>query len=126
GAEIASLLPEQLARRGLSRTFQNLQVFLHMSALENVMVGRHRHETTGTLADLLHLPMVKRQNEATRRASLAALERVGLAAIADRVHVLAGGRTLAEGTAAEVRANPAVIEAYLGIGHGREDARAVD
>ena len=41
--------------------------------------------------------------------------------ISDRIHVLASGRTLAEGTAAEVRANPEVIEAYLGT-HGAEEA----
>ena len=35
--------------------------------------------------------------------------------VSDRIHVLANGRTLAEGTAAEVRANQAVIEAYLGV-----------
>jgi len=35
--------------------------------------------------------------------------------VSDRIHVLAHGRTLAEGTAAEVRGNPAVIEAYLGV-----------
>ena len=40
--------------------------------------------------------------------------------VSDRIHVLANGRTLAEGTAAEVRANAAVIEAYLGIGEAQE------
>jgi branched-chain amino acid transport system ATP-binding protein len=196
-ADVTALAPEQLARRGLSRTFQNLQIFFRMSALENVMVGRHRHEATGLVADLLHLPAVARQNRATRDAALAALERVGLAAVAerpaaslaygglkrlemaralasepklllldepaagcnavetaeietiirslaregitivlvehdmrlvmnvsDRVHVLANGRTLAEGTAADVRANPAVIEAYLGI-RGAQEAAGV-
>ena len=34
--------------------------------------------------------------------------------LCDRLHVLASGRTIAEGDAAAVRANPAVIEAYLG------------
>ena len=38
---------------GLSRTFQNLQIFFRMTALENVMVGRHLHERTGIFADLL-------------------------------------------------------------------------
>jgi branched-chain amino acid transport system ATP-binding protein len=45
--------------------------------------------------------------------------------VSDRVHVLANGRTLAEGTAAEVRANPTVIEAYLGVRGARESSRAV-
>jgi branched-chain amino acid transport system ATP-binding protein len=79
GEMVTGLPPDQLARRGLSRTFQNLQIFSRMSVLENAMVGRHRHERTGILADLLHLPSVARQNEATREAAHDALARVGLA-----------------------------------------------
>ncbi len=45
--------------------------------------------------------------------------------VSDRIHVLANGRTLAEGSAAEVRANPAVIEAYLGVRAAHETAHAV-
>ena len=55
-----------------------------MTVLENVMVGRHRHERTGILADLLHWPSVARQNKATRDAARAALDRVGLADAAER------------------------------------------
>jgi branched-chain amino acid transport system ATP-binding protein len=84
GEPVAGLMPHQLARRGLSRTFQNLQVFSRMSALHNVMVGRHRHERTGILADLLHWPSVDRQNRATREAARAALARVGLADVGNR------------------------------------------
>lgn len=84
GETVTGLAPDRLARRGLSRTFQNLQIFSRMSALENVMVGRHRHERTGIFADLLHWPSVARQNEATREAARAALARVDLAEVANR------------------------------------------
>lgn len=83
GEDVTGLEPHLLARRGLSRTFQNLQIFFRMTAAENVMVGRHRHEARGVLADLLALPSVGRQNRATREAALALLARVGLAAEAD-------------------------------------------
>jgi branched-chain amino acid transport system ATP-binding protein len=78
GEMVTGLAPDQLARRGLSRTFQNLQIFSRMSVLENVMVGYHRHERTGVLADLLHWPSVARQNKTTREVALVALARVGL------------------------------------------------
>ena len=45
--------------------------------------------------------------------------------VSDRIHVLANGRSLAEGTAAEVRANPSVIEAYLGPHGAQETTRAI-
>jgi len=168
-----------------------------MTAIENVMVGRHRHEATGIIADLLHLPVVREQNRRTREAAMEALGRVGIEAMAERpagslaygnlkrleiaralaseptvllldepaagcnpvetaeleniirgivgtgvtvvlvehdmrlvmnishrIHVLANGRTLAEGTAAEVRTNPAVIDAYLGVNPSREAVSA--
>ena len=82
--EIVTGLPSfKLARRGLARTFQNLQIFFRMTAVENVMVGRHLSEKSSLVADLLGLPGVERQNRATRDAALALLARVGLAQYAD-------------------------------------------
>jgi branched-chain amino acid transport system ATP-binding protein len=80
---VTLLPPHQLARRGLSRTFQNLQVFMGASALVNVMIGRHRWERTSFWADLLGLPSVWRQNAKTRDTAAALLARVGLAALAE-------------------------------------------
>lgn len=83
GEEITGLPPHVLVRRGMSRTYQNLQVFFRMTAVENVMVGCHLRERTSFMADLLGLPSVTRQNHVTRASAMALLERVGLAEVAD-------------------------------------------
>ncbi|MBB3180579.1 ABC transporter ATP-binding protein [Variovorax sp. Sphag1AA] len=85
GKDVSGLPPFQLARIGMSRTFQNLQVFFRQTALENVMIGRTRWEQTSLIADLLRLPSVRRQNAETRDRAYAALERIGLAHHADTV-----------------------------------------
>lgn len=84
GEDVTNLAPPQLARRGLSRTFQNLQVFFRMSAVENVMVGRHLRESHNVFAHLMSLPSVHAQNRATRAASEKLLALVGLGDVADR------------------------------------------
>jgi branched-chain amino acid transport system ATP-binding protein len=85
GEDVTGLPPDRLAARGLSRTFQNLQIFQRMTVLENVMVGRHLRERCNLFADLLRLPSVTRQNRATRDAARAQLEAVGLGASADKL-----------------------------------------
>ncbi|MEJ2435833.1 MAG: ABC transporter ATP-binding protein, partial [Pseudolabrys sp.] len=186
GEDVTRLPPHALARRGLSRTFQNLQIFFRMTAAENVMVGRHLHERRNVIAHLFTLPSVLRQNRETRAKADELLRFVGIAELADRpagtlpygalrrleiaralasepevllldepaagcnpvetaeideliqkiaatgvavvlvehdmklvmkisrrIHVLDGGRSIAEGTADEIRSNPQVIAAYL-------------
>ena len=69
GEDVTGSAPERLAAKGLSRTFQNLQIFGRMTACENVMVGRHLRERRSLLADLFRLPAVLRQNRETRAAA---------------------------------------------------------
>jgi branched-chain amino acid transport system ATP-binding protein len=87
GHDVTRLAPDALAARGMSRTFQNLQIFQRMTVAQNVMVGRHLKEKCNLLADLLRLPSVGRQNRATRAAALEHLDEVGLR---DKADVLAG------------------------------------
>jgi branched-chain amino acid transport system ATP-binding protein len=87
GEDVTSLAPDALAARGMSRTFQNLQIFQRMTVVQNVMVGRHLKERRNLFADLLRLPSVGRQNQETRAAALQLLDEVGLR---DKADVLAG------------------------------------
>jgi len=84
GEDVTNLAPHELARRGLSRTFQNLQIFFRMSVVENVMVGRHLHEKRNMLSHLFTLPSVHRQNRETRAKAAELLALVGLADAAER------------------------------------------
>jgi branched-chain amino acid transport system ATP-binding protein len=87
GEDVTSLAPDALAARGMSRTFQNLQIFQRMSVVQNVMVGRHLKERRNLFADMLRLPSVGRQNRETRAVALQFLDEVGLR---DKADVLAG------------------------------------
>ena len=68
GNTISGLRANQVARRGLARTFQNIRLFANMTAIENVMVGRHLRTHTGIVGAVL-------RDRATRAEEAAILER---------------------------------------------------
>jgi len=79
--EVTHLRPDRIARLGIARTFQNVQLFRSMSALDNVLVACHSHMRTGVLAEGLALPFVKRQERAVRDRAEALMELLGLAEV---------------------------------------------
>jgi branched-chain amino acid transport system ATP-binding protein len=81
--DLTGRAPHEFAAHGIARTFQNLQVFLNMSALENVMVGRHLREQRGFLDALLHTPRLTAGERACRAEARELLALVGLEAWAD-------------------------------------------
>lgn len=81
GHRLDGVPPYKVARLGIARTFQNVQIFGNMTVLENVMMGRYRHEHTGLVA--AGLGLAHWEEAETRRAAMQRLRRVGLAAKAD-------------------------------------------
>jgi branched-chain amino acid transport system ATP-binding protein len=80
GEDITALSVTQRARRGLQRTFQNLQIFLRMSAIENVMVGASGKIDLGLLPSMLSAPAIRRQTRQARARAAELMQEVGLAA----------------------------------------------
>jgi len=77
--ELTRRPPYEYAACGIARTFQNLQLFLNMSALENVMVGRYLRERCGLAAALLRTPALARDERKARTEAEALMRYVGLA-----------------------------------------------
>ena len=73
----------QVAKAGIARTFQNIRLFAEMTALENVMVGRHIRTRSGLLGAILRTPGFKAEEAAIARRARELLDYVGIARYAD-------------------------------------------
>jgi branched-chain amino acid transport system ATP-binding protein len=190
GKSLVGLRPDQIAERGISRTFQNIRLFSNMTVIENILVGMHPHLKQSAIDSLLRLPSFAKEEINAEKKAEELMEYVGLKEvgnelaknlpyggqrrveiaralaadpllllldeptagmnpletedaiklfrrirdekgitvlliehdmrvvmnISERISVMDYGEKLAEGTPAEIRANPRVVEAYLGKG----------
>ena len=59
GEDVTSVPAHEIARRGIARTFQNIELFQHASVLQNLLLGRHAHKRSRFFEELLFLPRVR-------------------------------------------------------------------
>ena len=78
GRDVTGTRPDIITSLGVARTFQNIRLFSTMSAVENVMVGRHARMKAGLFGSILRTPSVRREEADVREKAHEMLEYVGL------------------------------------------------
>jgi branched-chain amino acid transport system ATP-binding protein len=81
---LTHIRPDQAARLGIARTFQNVRLLTEASVLANIVVGFHRHQRSSLLANSIGLPIVWQERRDFRARAHALLDRFGMTELADR------------------------------------------
>jgi branched-chain amino acid transport system ATP-binding protein len=79
GKELRNATPDRIAKLGIARTFQNIRLFANLSALENVMIGRHVRTHAGVAGAILRGPGTRAEEAAIEKRARELLEYVGVA-----------------------------------------------
>lgn len=85
GRAITGLRPDQIAQRGVTRTYQNIRLFAGLTVLENVMVGMHPRLKAGPIGSIIGLPHMRREEKGALYEALEILDYVGLTGMGDIV-----------------------------------------
>jgi branched-chain amino acid transport system ATP-binding protein len=86
GQPLLGFKPNEIVAHGIARTFQNIRLFANMTAIENVMVGRHVRTHTGVIGAVLRSKSARAEEAAMRERARQLLDYVG---IASHAHTLA-------------------------------------
>ena len=79
GRELVNATPDGIARLGIARTFQNIRLFANLSALENVMIGRHVRTRANVVGAVLRNKATREEEAAIERRAHELLQYVGIA-----------------------------------------------
>jgi branched-chain amino acid transport system ATP-binding protein len=83
GRDLTGLTPDRVAVAGIARTFQNIRLFANLSALENVMIGRHARTRAGVMGAILRTRSTLAEEKAIEERALELLDYVGIRARAN-------------------------------------------
>lgn len=83
GQNLFQVKPDKVVKAGIARTFQNIRLFGEMTALENVMIGRHTKSHAGPIGSIFRTPAVKREENEIAHKAYELLEYVGIGEVID-------------------------------------------
>ncbi|MCB0193861.1 MAG: ABC transporter ATP-binding protein [Anaerolineae bacterium] len=78
GEPLIDIPPDQITRRGISRTYQNIRLFANMTAIENILVGQEPHLKSSWIGAVLGLPNTRKEEEAAHEEALRIIRFVGM------------------------------------------------
>jgi branched-chain amino acid transport system ATP-binding protein len=82
---IVGLAPDEIAKRGIARTYQNIRLFANMSALENILVGQHTRLHANFVEAILHAPRQQKEEKEAITEARRLLQFVGLTGLGDQL-----------------------------------------
>jgi branched-chain amino acid transport system ATP-binding protein len=85
GRSIEGLPPHLIARRGISRTYQNIRLFANMTAIENILMGEYSHLKTNPLDAILHTRRFQAEEKSSVEEARRLLSFVGLTSLGDHL-----------------------------------------
>ncbi|MGW8223888.1 MAG: ABC transporter ATP-binding protein [Syntrophobacteria bacterium] len=84
GENISGLKPYQIAKKRVARTFQSVQIFQHMTVMENVLLGLHHRLRSGFVKGMVHLPAERKEEKRATDQAGDILEKFGIGHLARR------------------------------------------
>ncbi len=85
GKNLLAMKPHQLIEEGISRTFQNVELYYRMTVLENILVGLHTRIDSSFLSAAFRVPKSRREEKLAHERAIEALHFVGMDAFRDRI-----------------------------------------
>lgn len=81
GRSLVGLKPDEIVKRGITRTFQNIRLFNNMTVLENVLVGEHTRLKSGVMGSIFRTPGVRHEEDEARKRAVELLSFFGTALV---------------------------------------------